>query len=295
MAGAAGYLLDALHLGGVAILIATPAHRVAFESQFAAAGVDVESVLSKGTLVSLDARKTMAAFLADGKIDPDRFDEVVGGLVERAVQVGEPVHAYGEMVDLLWDEGQIALAMELETLWNELGQKLPFSLYCSYRVDLSNEHEFPGQLLGVCSLHSAVIGSPGPGWNRSAADSRTFAADARSPRLARRFVVERLESWAYHELVNDAAVVVTELATNAVLHADSAFTVALLALPDGVRISLLDAAPAWSKRAAPTATSTSGRGLDLVAGLARCWGIEALPDGKLVWAELTGTGPHLVP
>ena len=44
----------------------------------------------------------------------------------------QPVCVFGEMVWLLWDAGQVNAAIEVETLWNELGHQYPFSLLCAY-------------------------------------------------------------------------------------------------------------------------------------------------------------------
>jgi anti-sigma regulatory factor (Ser/Thr protein kinase) len=116
--------------------------------------------------------------------------------------------------------------------------------------------------------------------------SRTFAAHANSPRAARRFVVDVLGGWADDELLADAALVATELATNALVHARSEFTVTIVSLERCVRICVRDAAPnQWVEREASLMAS-HGRGLELVAALTNAWGQRAADGGKVVWAEL---------
>jgi anti-sigma regulatory factor (Ser/Thr protein kinase) len=84
----------------------------------------------------------------------------------------------------------------------------------------------------------------------------------------------------------DAKLLVSELATNAVIHAGAPFAVSVRADGSTVRISIRD----WStmrprlRDAGPAALS--GRGLRLVDALADGWGVDADPDGKTVWAEL---------
>jgi anti-sigma regulatory factor (Ser/Thr protein kinase) len=87
-------------------------------------------------------------------------------------------------------------------------------------------------------------------------------------------------------LAEDAMIVVSELATNAVRHAGSGLAVTLSSTPVGVRITVTDSSgqlPAVH-RAAPA--EGGGRGLHLVDQLANRWGVAPGPAGKTVWAEL---------
>ena len=113
-----------------------------------------------------------------------------------------------------------------------------------------------------------------------------FSADLLAPRQARRFVVGVLERWGVAHLVDDAALVVSELATNAIMHAASDFTVGIEAEADAVLISVTDYQPALPVACEPPTMSESGRGLALVASLSRGWGTEPVAGGKVVWAEL---------
>jgi anti-sigma regulatory factor (Ser/Thr protein kinase) len=117
--------------------------------------------------------------------------------------------------------------------------------------------------------------------------TRTFPAHVNSPSAARHFVLENLKGWADDELLADAAVVVTELATNAVVHARSEFTVEIAPVEAGVRISVLDCGPDQWVGKAVSFMASHGRGLGLVAALSRSWGKSARDGGKVVWAELT--------
>jgi len=154
----ASYLADAIQAGGVAIGVATAHHRAAFEARLSSVGVDVTAARARGTLILLDARETMTGFLVDGRPDPVRFHSVIGDLIRGATETGRPVHAYGEMVSLLWDSGQVNAAVELERLWNELGRQLAFSLFCAYRFESVSTDDRVDALRDVCRLHSAVVG-----------------------------------------------------------------------------------------------------------------------------------------
>lgn len=112
-----------------------------------------------------------------------------------------------------------------------------------------------------------------------------------SPGEARRFVASWLERWGYSELIDTAALITSELATNAVEHAGQRFTVALDDLGDGVHVAVGDPAPALPM----PHDDTFGRGMQIVSALADSWGTTLVPnDGKLVWCDLRTPGllPH---
>jgi anti-sigma regulatory factor (Ser/Thr protein kinase) len=79
--------------------------------------------------------------------------------------------------------------------------------------------------------------------------------------------------------------VVSELATNAIVHAESRFEVAVIPGPP-IRVEVTDASLQPPVMEPATVDFTSGRGLRLVAACADEWGYELLPDGKVVWARL---------
>jgi hypothetical protein len=92
----------------------------------------------EGRLVFLDAEATLGRFMIDGEPDQGRFESVIGEALERvrsrAVHTG--IRAYGEMVGVLWQAGQVAAAMRLEELWNQLLKSSDVSLYCAYPIDV---------------------------------------------------------------------------------------------------------------------------------------------------------------
>ena len=114
--------------------------------------------------------------------------------------------------------------------------------------------------------------------------SRAFPAELGSVAEARRFVREALA-----ELPEDACygvtLVVSELATNALLHAATGFEVSVQR--DGnVRLTVADGDPAPPVRRDVSPTDTSGRGLHLIEQLCIRWGVEPVDGGKCVWCEV---------
>jgi anti-sigma regulatory factor (Ser/Thr protein kinase) len=288
------YLTDAARADAVAIVIATEAHRRAFEAHLEAAGIDLAQLRRSGRLVSLDAATTMAQFMPDGQLDPEAFHRVIGALVRESADTGSPVRAYGEMVALLWEAGDVMAAIELETLWNDLGRDVPFSLFCAYHAASISGSEHGDALQQVCHLHSSVLHAPvhsdadaGDRHSAGADVTRLFGAELDAPRAARHFVADALRRWGHGgRLVDDAQLVLTELATNAVIHAQSSFSVTVRGDDSIVRISVEDASPVAPTLRDGGPMAPSGRGLRLVAALASHWGVAITNDGKSVWAEL---------
>ncbi len=272
-----GYLTQALEAGDISIVLATPAHRAAFREELTRAGV-APAELDSDAIVWLDAAATLDRFMPDGRIDPEAFRKVVGGLVRRASQPGRRLRAIGEMVALLWSAGDVLGAIELEQLWNELAREHEFSLWCAYQGHSLAVQEHADELHDVCRLHTRVM---------DAATAR-FAAGADAPLAARRFLSSVLSRRPYEGRVplGDARLVVSELASNAVIHAGTPFAVSVRYTGSAVRISVRDWSPTQPVLRNGGPASLSGRGLHLVGAMAEAWGVDAGPDGKTVWAEL---------
>jgi anti-sigma regulatory factor (Ser/Thr protein kinase) len=111
-------------------------------------------------------------------------------------------------------------------------------------------------------------------------------AEPGSVSRARAFVAAHLVDHGMADLVDDVALVASELATNAIVHAGSPFTVTLGASADTIRLEVLDGTHTGPTLRAARTWDTSGRGLAIVQALSRDWGVSArVPGGKSVWAE----------
>jgi anti-sigma regulatory factor (Ser/Thr protein kinase) len=312
---AGNYLAGAIAEGGAAIVVATPGHCAGFEAQLAAGGVDVGAARRDGSLVCLDATQVAPGLTHAGRVDLAAFGARFRPAILAAGEAPGPVRIYGEVVALLWAAGHVNAALELEGLWSELARQIPFSLFCGYPRNLVESSQHQGAVAEVCRLHTAVVGRPlasapaasAPATSGSAASgsaasapaaggplrrvhwadvTRTFAGTREDTRAARGFALRMLEPWRGEQLAADTALVVTELATNAVLHAGSAFSVSLALSGGAIRISVGDTLPLGRAAVDQQLTAESGHGLGVVAAMATRWGVENVPTGKAVWAEL---------
>ena len=116
---------------------------------------------------------------------------------------------------------------------------------------------------------------------------RRFGVDPASVGAARRFAREALEGRVVDEMDMDVVLLlVSELATNAVLHAQTEFDVVVGARRGSVRVEVIDVGDGCPSPAHPLPDGDHGRGLTLVAGLATRWGVVLREQSKSVWFEL---------
>ena len=97
-----------------------------------------------------DAEAALERFVVDGVPEPDLFQRVVGDAV-RAYQPGR-VRAYGEMVSVLWKQGNVRGAMDLEALWDVLQGQVDCPLLCAYDEADVGEHRDE-----VCGAHTHTV------------------------------------------------------------------------------------------------------------------------------------------
>jgi anti-sigma regulatory factor (Ser/Thr protein kinase) len=295
----ASFFAPALDTDGAAIVIATPARRAPLEAALAAGGFDVADLVRTGRLQLLDAAETLAAFMRGDKPDPVAFASVIGTALDGLTGTG-PVHAFGEMVALLWDDGHVNAAIELESLWNDLAEHRTFSLYCAYSMSSLDSAGDLAAAKHVCDRHSNVIRLSSSENSRTepltleTGDEfvRTFVPAPVGSGEARRFVREVLQLWGEDRLLEKAELIVAELASNAVLHARSPFRVSVSRQGSEIKISVQDASKRPPENLAHLAAGPGhqgGRGIWIVAELSRNWDTQPERDGKTIWATMTRT------
>jgi DNA-binding NarL/FixJ family response regulator len=116
---------------------------------------------------------------------------------------------------------------------------------------------------------------------------RTLDPDVGSSAAARRFMEETLSRWECADVLDVVNLLVSELVTNAVVHGGSEAEVSVLLTPSALRVEVGDHDEfVPSPKGADDDWATSGRGLALVEAMAKAWGIERVPGGKVIWFEV---------
>lgn len=103
---------------------------------------------------------------------------------------------------------------------------------------------------------------------------------------ARRFVAAVLERWGVGDAAWTCLQLISELATNAVIHARTEFTVEVGRDGDVLRVCVHDASPVAPGVRRYAADSTTGRGLRMVESMSAEWGVQPVGFGKTIWFEL---------
>jgi anti-sigma regulatory factor (Ser/Thr protein kinase) len=104
-------------------------------------------------------------------------------------------------------------------------------------------------------------------------------AEPASVGQARRFVGGLLAEWGLNDLIDTVVLLTSELATNAVLHARTAFAVVVTHEGSQLRVDVLDGSAVTPRERQPSPTAATGRGVAMVATLADAWG--PTPDPEL--------------
>jgi anti-sigma regulatory factor (Ser/Thr protein kinase) len=291
------FLATALETDGAAVVIATPAHRAALDAALASEGFSIDALRRSGRYRSIDARETLAAFMRGDSPDADQFASVLGPIFDELCEAGSPVLAFGEMVALVWDEGNIGGAIELESLWNDFAADHAFALYCAYAMSSLEASSDLGAAKQVCDRHSRVV--PLHAATEVASDPAAIAGGDEFTRLfvpapvvvreVRSFVRDVLRGWGEDGLVEEAEIIALELATNAVVHACSPFRVSIARTVSEITIAVRDASPDLPRQVGGNADRLGGRGIALVASLSQAWDTRRETDGKTVWATMTRT------
>jgi signal transduction histidine kinase len=148
-----------LSRGDAAVVIAAEPRRRRLLKHLVDEGFNVEAARRAGLLTVLDARQTLDRLLTDGRPDTQRFNQTVGGMLQQSASIGHrgAVRVYGEMVNLLCEDGNSNAALELEQLWSDLTSRHSFSLLCAY--DIANFHRAADDVTfqQVCRAHTDVI------------------------------------------------------------------------------------------------------------------------------------------
>jgi PAS domain S-box-containing protein len=158
-AAVADFLAAGLAAGQPLIVIATEPHHEAFSVRLKSKGFDIEHACGSGQLTSLDARPTLTAIMAGSMPDGQRLRATVGSAIERSLRGrnGAAACLYGEMVDLLWQDGNTEGAVRLEELWNELASTHSFSLLCVYAMGNFYQEVHAHHFREICRQHAHVI------------------------------------------------------------------------------------------------------------------------------------------
>jgi hypothetical protein len=150
---------EGLERGEAVIIVATAQHQDLFTDHLLQLGCDVQTAIEQQQLYFIEAQAMLGTFMQDRMPHWAAFEESVGSLIREAQLSFPNVRVYGEMVNLLWEQGAREAANNLEAFWNRLAERQSFSLLCAYFLDPLHADAYDGSLQCICNSHSHLIPS----------------------------------------------------------------------------------------------------------------------------------------
>ncbi|MGH9514074.1 MAG: MEDS domain-containing protein [Terriglobales bacterium] len=119
------------------ILVPTVAHWDAFRPRLESEGVDVKAAEKRGQLTIVDADNLLPTFMRDGIPDSPVFLGLAQNVISQARGNGnyKKVRWWGEMVNILWERGEVAASMQLEDQFDQLAHEQDIAIFCSFLMD----------------------------------------------------------------------------------------------------------------------------------------------------------------
>jgi hypothetical protein len=155
-----GIVTSGLNSGNAVLIVATENHRTQLVEALEQNGMNVEAAIRDERFIMSDAGETLSMFMVGGFPDPALFVAAMGNLLvstKKSADKAQGLVVFGEMVALLWDEGNQNGAHALERLWNALLNEKAFHLHCAYPRALFAQDE--AGMANICESHSDIVGS----------------------------------------------------------------------------------------------------------------------------------------
>jgi hypothetical protein len=176
----------ALANGEGIILVPTPAHWNAIRPRLEAEGVDVKAARERGQLTVVDSDECMPRFMRNSMPDSSIFLGLAADVIGQA-RAGvryEKVRWWGEMVNVLWERGDVAASMSLEDQFDQLAKKHDIAIFCSFLMDNFNGEVHTHMLPRLGTNHSHLIPVEDYGrLERAVADALQEAVGAEEARV----------------------------------------------------------------------------------------------------------------
>jgi hypothetical protein len=149
----------ALANGEGLILVPTLRHWNAFRPRLEAEGIDVDAVRERGQLSVVDADGFLPRFMRGAMPDSPLFLGLAADVIRQAHAGGryQKVRWWGEMVNVLWERGDVAASMALEDLFDQLQHGHDIALFCSFLMDNFNGEVHTRMLPRLGTNHSHLI------------------------------------------------------------------------------------------------------------------------------------------
>jgi MEDS: MEthanogen/methylotroph, DcmR Sensory domain len=149
----------ALANGEGVILVPTAEHWNAFRPRLEAEGVDVKTAQDRGQLTVVDADELLPRFMRHKMPEAPVFLGLAGEIIARTRGAGRfpKVRWWGEMVNVLWERGDVSASMNLEDLFDRVAHEQDIAIFCSFVMDNFNGEIHTHMLPRLGENHSHLI------------------------------------------------------------------------------------------------------------------------------------------
>src|SRR3954447_21191877 len=276
---------DSLLRGETVVVVAGNDHREALDTALVDAGVNLAAENRSGRYLQVDVDQALDGLMRPKGPDAELFNSTIGDTIDQARRRTGTVNAYGEMVGVLAQRGDLPSALQLEGLWEAVLQRNPLRLLCGYPRDVVGRTS--PAFDSICAAHDAVLVSREP---EEPALSASLDLPLRPDAVttARLATGDMLAAWGVLDAaaLADAGVVVSELVEAAVRARATRVSLGLAMDGDQVLVSVTDAELRTPSAAAEPELAAIGRSCALLTSLTQAWGVETLPAGRRLWARL---------
>lgn len=150
------FLLAGLDAGETVLVVASEEHREAFARALVGSGHDLAASRRAGRYRELDAAKVLARIAPGGVLTSASFRAGIADAVTALARSGAGFRAYGELSALLWQRGDLGLALELEDRSNALLSAVAVPIFCGYPLTAFDTAETTARFHDVCARHTLV-------------------------------------------------------------------------------------------------------------------------------------------
>jgi len=153
------FAASAIANGEGVILVPTAAHWDAFRPRLEAEGVDTDAARTSGQLTVVDADELLPQFMRDAMPEAPVFLGLAADVIAKARGGGRytKVRWWGEMVNVLWERGDVAASMDLEDQFDRLAHEHEIAIFCSFVMDNFDGEVHARMLPRLGQNHSHLI------------------------------------------------------------------------------------------------------------------------------------------
>ena len=166
------FAAEGLVRGESIIFVATGPNWNALSSRMSRKGFDVEDLQRQGRLTVLDAERTLPKFIRNNMPDAPAFKTITRSAIQKARKDGAypRVRWWGEMVNVLYAEGNGKGSTRLEELFDEVAHEEEVAIFCSFLMDKFDRNIYDGPLADVCRTHRSLIPAQDESLHRNCVD-----------------------------------------------------------------------------------------------------------------------------